>query len=133
LAVTHSALGHFPKEGSNPVAEHIVSIVDFDYVDPQTGTSTTAAQVGDTIKWRNDGNSRHNAESSDGPHFNTGDIDPGNTSAAVPLTVASSSSGFTYTCSNHPSHHMTGHIVVSLPGTHPKEMVERHKKKSAKP
>lgn len=113
------------------MANHVVSMTDNKYSDPAgSSNSTTVAHVGDTIQWRNDGNATHNAESSNGPHFNTGDIAPGATSTPITLAQASTDpAGFLYTCSQHHPN-MTGHIIVALPGSNLKAIRDALGKKA---
>lgn len=66
--------------------------------DPDTVT------VGQTVAWHNSDGTTHTATSAT---FNTGNIAPGGTSAAITMGTAGS---FPYHCSIHPT--MTGTLVV---------------------
>src|SRR2546425_8078529 len=66
-----------------------------------------AIKVGDTVTWTNNGAVTHTSTSNTGA-WNTGNVAPGTTSAAVTFTSAGT---FAYHCAIHPS--MTGTVVVS--------------------
>ncbi len=66
----------------------------------------TTVQVGQAIAWHNSDTITHTA-TADASGFNTGNVNPGSTSAPVMMTTAGT---FTYHCSIHPG--MVGTITV---------------------
>lgn len=69
-------------------------------------------QVGDTITWLNEGDNVHTATSDDGKFFNTGDVDPGNSSNPITFDEAGE---FPYHCRHHGR--MRGKVTVVAGGT----------------
>lgn len=65
------------------MTNHIVSIVDFDFV-PQNLT----VKNGDNIVWTNNGQMGHTASRDDVPNFDTGILQPGESSRAVVIDAA---------------------------------------------
>jgi plastocyanin len=87
--------------------------------------------VGDQVEWKNDGGTEHNAESTAGFTFNTGDVSPGETSAPITFSVPSDSVGFEYSCTNHHPQ-MIGHIIVALAGSNLQAMKTKLSKGTGK-
>ena len=72
-------------------------------------------QVGDSIKWINDGNVPHTATRRDAPAFNSGVLSKGQ-SVTIRFDSSTSAEGIKYFCIPHP--YMTGIVVVKLRGSH---------------
>jgi len=73
---------------------------------PNYSPSPDTVTVGQTVAWKNNDGITHTATANGGA-FNTGNVSPGSTSAAVAMNTVGS---FPYHCSIHPA--MTGILVV---------------------
>ena len=69
--------------------------------------SPVTVQVGQQVRWRNDDSTAHTATRSGAGGFDTGVINPGQTSAPITITTAGT---INYVCTLHPG--MTGVLNV---------------------
>jgi len=99
------------KKKSNPVAPGGGANVTIDIVADMGsgafGSSPVTVNKGQTVAWRNTRGITHTA-TADGGAWNTQNISPGSTSAAIQMNTAGS---FPYHCAIHPS--MTATLVVN--------------------
>ena len=85
-----------------PTAEQEVVMKDFEFQPPEI-----TIQAGEEVVWQNEGGEEHTATSDDN-RFNTGDVGPGASSAAIKFHTPGT---FPYHCEIHPA--MTGTVVVN--------------------
>jgi plastocyanin len=106
LAVTAAACGSSSPSSPTVAADVTISMVGDRGSQSYTPNPTTM-RVGQTVAWKNNDSTTHNALEDAGERFASGNVDPGATSAPKTMGAAGT---FTYHCTIHPG--MVGTLVV---------------------
>ncbi|OAI57164.1 hypothetical protein AYO47_01840 [Planctomyces sp. SCGC AG-212-M04] len=96
------------------MADHTITIQNFQFNAPSGDPIVIA--VGDSVKWVNRDDVRHDARRDAAPTFRTRLLSKDETSDAVTFSEATGAEGIEYFCTPHSSF-MKGRIIVTLRGT----------------
>jgi plastocyanin len=106
LALGAAACGSSSPSAPTVAADVTISMVG-DRGNQSFAPNPTTMRVGQTVAWKNNDNTAHNALEDAGERFATGTVNAGATSTPKAMTAAGT---FTYHCTIHPG--MVGTLVV---------------------
>ena len=106
LALGAAACGSSSPSAPTVAADVTISMVG-DRGNQSYSPNPTTMRVGQTVAWKNNDSTTHNALEDAGERFATGTVNPGDTSSPRTMSAAGT---FTYHCTIHPG--MVGTLVV---------------------
>jgi plastocyanin len=106
LALGAAACGSSSPSAPTVAADVTISMVG-DRGNQSFAPSPTTMRVGQSVAWKNNDSTVHNALEDVGERFASGNVNPGATSAPKTMSAAGT---FTYHCTIHPG--MVGQLIV---------------------
>ena len=106
LALGAAACGSSSPSAPTVAADVTISMVG-DRGNQSFAPNPTTMRVGQTVAWKNNDSTVHNALEDVGERFATGTVNPGATSSPRTMSAAGT---FTYHCTIHPG--MVGQLIV---------------------